>query len=82
VKKVSEGVNVEWESVGSDGYYLYRKEGNGSWVRVFSTYSKETGYVDRTAKKGVQYTYTVRAFVWDRNECQRSEYLSGVKFKY
>ncbi len=82
VKKVSDGVSVEWDSVGSEGYYLYRKEGNGSWVRIFSTYSRETHYVDKTAKKGVQYTYTVRAFVWDRNECQRSEYVSGVKFKY
>lgn len=83
VKKVSGAVYVEWEQVGCGGYYLYRKEGNGSWVRIYSTYSGGTTYYkDETAKKGVQYTYTVRAFTWDRNECQRSEYLSGVKFKY
>ena len=83
VKKVSGGVYVEWEQVSCGGYYLYRKEGNGSWVRIHSTYSAgDYYYKDTTAKKGVQYTYTVRAFKWDRNECQRSEYLSGTKFKY
>ena len=82
VKKVTGAVRLEWESVGSQGYYLYRKEPGGNWVRIFSTYSNQTSYEDRTAKKGVQYTYTVRAFEWHRNECQRSEFTPGVNFKY
>lgn len=83
IKKVSEGVYIEWENVGCEGYYLYRKEPGGSWKRIDYTYSSgDVTFIDKTAKKGVEYQYTVRSFRWDRNECQRSEYKSGVKFKY
>lgn len=82
-KKVSGGVQVNWECVGCQGYYLYRKTAGGSWQRIHSVYSSNsTSFLDTTAKKGVQYSYTVRSFTFDSNECQRSEYKAGVNFKY
>lgn len=83
VKRVNGAVRVEWEFVGCQGYYLYRKEAGGQWIRIYSVYSNSPYYEDTTAKKGVEYTYTVRSFVWDSQKgCLRSEYKPGVKFKY
>ncbi len=83
VKRVNGAVRIEWDFVGCGGYYLYRKEAGGQWIRIYSVYSNSPYYEDTTAKKGVEYTYTVRSFVWDSEKgCLRSEYKPGVKFKY
>ncbi len=44
---------------GATSYIIYRKTGNGSWVKIATT--KSTKYVDTKIKKGTYYTYTVRA---------------------
>ena len=55
------GINVTWSKVaGAKGYYVYRKVAGGSYARIGSTTS--TSYVDKTAKAGTTYTYTVRAY--------------------
>lgn len=57
------GVIVTYGKVtGASGYYVYRKTGNGSWVKIATVSgNKKTSYIDKTAQKGKTYTYTVRA---------------------
>ena len=57
------GITVKWSRVtGSTGYYVYRKTANSNWVRIAVVSGiNNTAYIDRTAKKGVTYTYTVKA---------------------
>lgn len=54
------GINVSWNKVdGAQKYYVYRKTSGTSWSRIAEVAS--TSYVDKTAKSGSTYTYTVRA---------------------
>lgn len=54
------GINVSWNKVdGAQKYYVYRKTSGTSWSRIAEVTS--TSYVDKTAKSGSTYTYTVRA---------------------
>ncbi len=57
------GITVKWTPVkGCLGYYVYRKTANSGWVRVGVVNGvNSSSFVDKTAKKGVTYTYTVRA---------------------
>ena len=57
------GIYVKWNPVkGATGYYVYRKTGSSGWAKVgFMTGVNNTTFVDKTAKKGVTYTYTIRA---------------------
>lgn len=57
------GITVKWGEVkGAQNYYLYRKTANSSWVRLATVKGGNTvTYVDKTAKKGVTYTYTAKA---------------------
>lgn len=63
-KSGKKGVTAKWETVkGASGYYVYRKEGDGSYkklatVKGVSKYS----YLDKSAKKGRTYTYKVKAY--------------------
>ena len=53
------GVLIEWGAVrGAETYRIYRIDESGSWVQLSET--AETSYVDRGAKSGVSYRYTVR----------------------
>ncbi len=66
-KSAQEGVYIDFEPVeGASGYYVYRKVGNGSWTAnsLLGTIktTKSHTYLDVSAKKGVTYTYTVKAF--------------------
>lgn len=57
------GVTVKWSSVnGALGYNVYRKTANSNWVRIGVVSGvNNTAFVDKTAKKGVTYTYTSKA---------------------
>ena len=59
----SAGITVKWTPVnGCLGYYVYRKTADSNWVRVgVVNGANASSYLDKTAKKGVTYTYTVRA---------------------
>ncbi len=79
VKSTRSGVTFTYSPVsGCDGYCIYRKTGSGSWVRIATVKgAKKTSYTDKTAKKGVTYTYTARAF----DGSFKSSYYQGLKIK-
>ncbi|MGN0527324.1 MAG: hypothetical protein ACI4IF_07800 [Acutalibacteraceae bacterium] len=58
------GVTVNWnKSTGAKGYIVYRKTAGGSWSKVGTVKSGSTvKFVDKTAKKGTKYYYTVKAY--------------------
>lgn len=62
-KAKSNGIEVKWQSViGTTGYYIYRRTDKSGWVLIGSVGgTNSTTYIDKTAKKGVKYTYTVKA---------------------
>jgi hypothetical protein len=64
---------------GATGYIVYRKTGNGSWQNL----GKTTGvsFTDKTAKKGVTYTYTVKAYYGTSNSAYNTKGLT-IKDKY
>ena len=72
----SAGITVKWGTVkGTTGYYVYRKTANSSWVRIAAVGgTNNTAYLDKTARKGVTYTYTVRAVYGTTT----SAYNSGI----
>ena len=76
-KSTGNGILVDWGSVkGSTGYYVYRKTAGSSWTRIATVKGVDnSAYTDTTAKKGVTYTYTVRAY----SGKARSHYYSGIK---
>ncbi len=57
------GITVKWETVvGTTGYYVYRKTANSTWTRVGTVGgTNNTTFLDKNAKKGTTYTYTVKA---------------------
>ncbi len=73
------GVYLKWNKIpGATKYRLYRKTGNSSWVKLTDVSSSKTAYVDKTAKSGVTYTYTVRAC----NGTSWSSYYSGQVIEF
>ena len=58
------GIQLKWSKVtDATGYILYRKTGNGSWNRIADIKNGSTvSYIDKTAKSGMTYTYTIRAY--------------------
>jgi transglutaminase-like putative cysteine protease len=72
----SSGVKVSWsKTTGASGYYVYRKT-NGKYVRIAAVKGSGTlSYLDKTAKSGTTYTYTVRAYYGT----YKSTYYAGVK---
>lgn len=77
------GVSIKYNTVaGSKGYYIYRKTAQGTWSLVGNVKNGTTStFVDKTAKKGVTYLYTVRAY----NGTTRSSFYSyggNVKVVY
>ena len=68
VKSVSNGINVSWtQSSGATGYTVYRSEYNvltgkwSNWKNMGTAKSNKKSWVDKSAKRGIKYKYTVRA---------------------
>ena len=65
VAKTTTGIKASWNAVGSaKGYIVYRRAYSGgkwgSWAAIKTTTA--TSYTDTSAKTGVTYQYTVRAY--------------------
>lgn len=73
------GIRIKYNAIsGADSYRIYRKTVNGSWQLLGTVKKGTTSYLDKTAKKGQTYIYTVRAC----NGSYRSSYYSNaVKVK-
>ena len=73
------GITFKWSAVtGASGYIVYRKTGTGSWVQLAKISGKsKVAYLDKSAKKGVTYKYTVRAY----SGSYKSSYYSGISCK-
>lgn len=59
------GVKLEWNKISAaEGYKIYRKTGDSGWGEAIATIKGNSvvTYVDKTAQKGVTYTYTIRAY--------------------
>ncbi|MBQ8183505.1 MAG: leucine-rich repeat protein [Clostridia bacterium] len=77
------GVKLQWNKIsGATGYIVYRKTGNGSWTKIATVKgSGKTVYLDKSAKKGITYTYTVRAYYGSSKSSYNAKGLS-IKDKY
>ena len=78
-KAVSGGIQVTWkEAAGAATYKVYRKDAtNPDWTALTTT-ATGTSYVDKTAKAGVKYTYTVRGVAKDGKTLSPSHDKAGV----
>ena len=80
VAKVSNGIKASWGKItGASGYIVYRRTyTNGKWsgwTAIKTTTA--VSFTDTTAKKGVTYQYTVRAYSGD----YRSSYTNSSSVK-
>ncbi len=79
VKSAKKGVTFKWNKVsGASGYYVYRKTGSGSYKKIATVKGgSKVSYLDKKAKKGKTYTYTVKAYY----KSYSSAYRTGLKIK-
>lgn len=80
VKSSKSGVTFKWKEItGASGYLVYRKTGSGSWEQIAKVTGATTvSYVDKTAKKGKTYYYSVRGY----SGSYKSAYnTTGLKIK-
>lgn len=77
------GVTFNWNKVaGATGYTVYRKTGNGGWQKIATVKGTSTvKYLDKTAKKGVTYKYTVKAYYGTSTSYYNTKGLT-IKDKY
>ena len=63
-KSGKSGVTAKWETVkGASGYYVYRKEADGSYKKIATVKGgTKYSYLDKSAKKGRTYAYKVKAY--------------------
>ena len=75
---VSNGVKLTFNEVkDAKKYVVYRKSGNGKYERIKTLKKSATSYTDKNVKKGVKYTYYVKAY----NGSQYSKASSKVSYK-
>ena len=78
-KAVSGGIQVTWkEAAGAATYKVYRKDATNTKWTALTTTATGTSYVDKTAKAGVKYTYTVRGVASDGKTLSPSYNKTGV----
>ncbi|MBR2715547.1 MAG: hypothetical protein IKB73_05015 [Ruminococcus sp.] len=73
------GVKFTWnKSLGSGGYYVYRKTASTSWKKIATVKNTTFSYTDKSASSGTTYTYTVRAY----SGSSMSAFKSSAAIKY
>ena len=64
LKNTKSGVSVSWKKpAGATKCRIYRKTGSGKWTKLADTTG--TSYVDKSAKSGTTYAYTIRCISAD-----------------
>lgn len=63
-KQTASGVEIKWSlSSDADGYYIYRKNKSGDYVKIGTVSDKnKTSYTDKNAYSSYTNTYTVKAY--------------------
>ena len=81
LKSTDEGVVISWgEITNAEGYYLFRKEGSGSYVGLKTiSNGATTTYTDTTAVEGTSYVYAVRAYYKTVQSSFKSKTITYVK---
>lgn len=76
------GITLKWTKVaGASGYIVYRKT-TGGWAKVATVKgNSKITYLDKSAKKGVTYKYTVRAYYGKSTSAYNTKGIS-CKDKY
>ena len=75
LKNTKAGVSISWKkSAGAVKYRIFRKTGSGKWAKLADT--AKTSIVDKTAKNGKTYSYTIRCISKDGKK-----YTSGYNAK-
>ena len=78
-KAVSGGIQVTWQkAAGAAQYRVYRKDATNTKWTVLTSSATGTSYVDKTAKAGVKYTYTVRGIAKDGKTLSPDYNKTGV----
>ncbi|MGN0525802.1 MAG: leucine-rich repeat protein [Acutalibacteraceae bacterium] len=79
VTATASGAKITWSTNSKcSGYLVYRKT-TGGWVKIAKvTGADKSSYVDKTAKSGTTYTYTVKAY----SGSYYSSYDNGVKILF
>lgn len=79
LKNTKNGIQVSWKRVaGAANYRIFRKIGNGKWTGI--AFSNKA-YVDKTAKNGVTYTYTIRCVSADKKSYTSAYNTKGTTLK-
>jgi hypothetical protein len=83
VANTSNGVKVTWsKTTGATCYIVYRKTGSEKWTPLKTVTSGSTvSYLDKTAKAGTTYYYTVRAYAGSTTT-NKSSYVTNASIKY
>ena len=79
ITNTTNSIKIKWKSVsGAEGYKVYRKvTGEGNYKCVATV--KGASYTDKNVKKGVKYSYTVKAYKGKVvSECKKSTSYVGI----
>lgn len=79
LKNTKNGVQVSWKRVtGAYQYRVFRKTAKGKWTKIADT---NKAIVDKTAKNGVTYSYTIRCLSQDKKTYTSAYNTKGSTIK-
>lgn len=81
IQNKASGVSVSWNKcAGANGYYVYKKNSAGKWVKIATLKGNSTvSYLDKDTKSGYIYNYRVRAYGGDSVSTYDS---AGIKIRF
>ena len=82
VKNTADGVRFVYNMVnGASKYRVFRKTAGGSWTKLADVVNTRDYCLDKTAKKGVTYCYTVRCLSADAKRYESYFDTKGLKIQ-